>query len=87
MHLGLLVCAGAVLFLAGCSTTENISLGPAGAPLPVLEAFNKTHPDAKIVDVRKKVYKDGSMKYNIEYKDAVGKSHDVNYDERGTMVK
>lgn len=85
-HACLLALVAGGLLLAGCSSTENTSLGAAGAPEPVASAFAKSHPDGKIVNVRKKVYKDGRMKYNVEYTDSIGKKHDVNYDERGTMV-
>ncbi len=75
------------LTLAGCSTTENVSLGADGAPAAVSASFQRSHPDGKISNVRKKVYKDGHVKYNIEYRDSIGKLHDVNYDENGNLVK
>lgn len=82
----LVVLVAAALLMAGC-TQENVLIGVEGTPAPVLSSFKRAYPEGKIISVRKKVYKDGQVKYNVEFTDAVGRVHDTNYDGNGIMVK
>lgn len=60
-------------------TSEAIKI--ADLPAPVLAAFQKTNPDAKIVAVKKEMDA-GATHYEIEFTDASG-SHEIELNDKG----
>jgi uncharacterized membrane protein YkoI len=52
-------------------------------PDAVEASFNKAYPGAYVEAVEKEVYASGLVHYEIEFKDAAGKEHEVEFDADG----
>ncbi|HEV7299910.1 MAG TPA: PepSY-like domain-containing protein [Tepidisphaeraceae bacterium] len=54
-------------------------------PAKVMTAFKNLYPNATITEVEKET-KDGKVEYEIEFKDADGKEHDVEFNAEGEKI-
>jgi uncharacterized membrane protein YkoI len=83
----------AVAGLAGCKSAgghddekhENIS--ETALPQAVRDGFAKAYPGAKVKEVEKETYPDGTVHYEIEYVGADGKEKDVEFNADGDVLE
>jgi hypothetical protein len=59
---------------------------PEQVPAKVMDAFKKDFPGAKIEEVEKETYADGTVHYEFGFKDAAGKEHEVEYNADGEQL-
>jgi len=66
------------------SKSEEIKVGDL--PAKVSSAFAKDFPGAKIEEVGKETYKDGTIHYEIEFTDKAGEEHEIEYNVEGEKL-
>ncbi len=85
--------AAALAISAGCKSggggdgTRHEDISPSALPQAVRDGFDKAHPGATIKEVEKETYADGTVHYEIEYRDANGKEHDVELNTDGEVLE
>jgi uncharacterized protein YcfL len=66
--------------------TTEATIAMSEVPAAVSAAFAKDYPGVTATEVVKETYKDGTVHYEFEYKDAAGKEHDVEYSATGEKL-
>ncbi|HLL89639.1 MAG TPA: hypothetical protein VK324_10065 [Tepidisphaeraceae bacterium] len=67
--------------------TKEEKVEAAAVPAKVMQAFNKDHPNATAPEIKKETYKDGTVHYEFEWKDADGKEHEAEYNTDGEQLE
>jgi hypothetical protein len=80
-----LVGCGSVEKHADGTTEESIAV--ANVPAVVLEGFKKAYPGAVIEEVEKETYADGTVHYEIEFKDKDGVEQEVEFNDAGEVLE
>jgi uncharacterized membrane protein YkoI len=84
----------ASVLAVGCSSdnedrddSREVEIDRRDVPSAVLRSFERKYPDATIRRVERETYKDGTVHYEISYKDADGKKKDVELDASGDVLE
>ncbi len=67
--------------------TKEVEIKFSELPAKVAEGFKKDFPGAEVEEVKKETYKDGTIHYEIEFKDKDGKEHEVEYNTDGEKLE
>jgi len=66
--------------------TEEV-IAVSSTPQAVLKAFAAKYPQAKAASVDKQTHPDGTVTYEVAWKDAKGKHHEATFKDDGTFVE
>ena len=85
--------AAALAITVGCKSSggghddeKHEKISESALPQPVRDGFTKAYPGAKIEEVEKETYPDGTVHYEIGYRGADGKEHDVELNAEGEVL-
>ena len=89
--LGFVLAVGLVISV-GCAKTgrpkeKHEKISETALPQAVRDGFAKAYPNAKIEEVEKETYPDGTVHYEIEYRGTDGKEHDVELNADGDVLE
>ena len=81
----------AALVLGGCNASSKSKADQDGIPIDqvppaVQAAFDKAYPGAKIKEIERETYKDGTVHYEYSFTDAAGKAQEVELNEEGDVL-
>jgi hypothetical protein len=62
-------------------------IAPGSVPKAVLAAFDAKYPKTKAAKAEKQTKADGTITYELAFKDAKGKKHEATFKEDGTFVE
>ena len=91
--------AAALAISTGCAKSGAGGAGGAGEqakhekmsqtalPQAVRDGFTKAYPGATIKEVKRETYPDGTVHYEIGYRGADGKDHDVELNADGDVLE
>ena len=68
------------------SEAKEVEIAEKDVPAPVMAGFRKAFADAKIEEVNKETYADGTVHYEFEFKDKSGKEHEVEFSATGEQL-
>lgn len=80
------VLLSAALALPGCSGTKHEDVPLDGLPPRVKAGFEKEYPGARIKEIEKETYSDGTVHYEIHFIDKNGKSSEVEVNTDGEVL-
>jgi uncharacterized membrane protein YkoI len=85
--------AAALTVVVGCKSSggghdkeKHEEISEAALPQAVRDGFVKAYPNAKIEEVEKETYPDGTVHYEIEYRGADGKEQEVELNADGDVL-
>jgi uncharacterized membrane protein YkoI len=70
----------------GAAKEKHEKISQSALPQAVRDGFTKEHPGATITEVEKETYPDGTVHYEIGYRAADGKEHDVELNADGDVL-
>ena len=86
--------AAALAISAGCKSSgggdvdeKHEKISQSALPQAVRDGFTKAYPGATIKEVEKETYADGTVHYEIGYRGADGKDHDVELNAEGEVLE
>ena len=85
MKTKILIAAASCLTILGQPCADENDLGRDQVPKPVLDAFEKAHPNARNVEYEAKSF-EGNPAYEIEFKEN-GKEYEFLYKPDGSVVR
>ena len=93
-NLWIVALMAAFVFAGGCQyfdkdkkETKHAKIAAGDLPPAVRKGFERDHAGAKITSAEKETYADGTVHWEIEYTDAVGKAADVEYTSDGEQLE
>jgi uncharacterized protein YcfL len=66
---------------------KTVKIDQSQLPANVMTAFQKDHPNVQLQKVKKETYADGTIHYELEWKDAAGKEHEAEYNDAGEELE
>ena len=87
MTLALAVVAGCKSSGGGQEREKHEEIAESALPQAVRDGFAKAHPGAKIKEVEKETYPDGTIHYEVEYVGSDGKEKDVELNADGEVLE
>ena len=67
--------------------TKHEKISQSALPEAVRDGFSKAYPGATIEEVEKETYANGTVHYEIEFRGADGKEHDVELNADGEVLE
>ena len=84
---GLAISVGCAKSGGGGAKEKHEKISESALPQAVRDGFTKAHPGAKIEEVERETYPDVTVHYEIEYRGADGKDHDVELNADGDVLE
>ncbi|HYO07355.1 MAG TPA: hypothetical protein VER17_00150 [Tepidisphaeraceae bacterium] len=66
--------------------TKEVEIRQDQLPAAVRAGFQRDYPNAKIDEAKKETYANGTIHYEIEFKDAAGKEQETEYTAEGERL-
>ena len=64
-----------------------VQIEQSQVPANVMAAFKKDHPNVTLTKAKKETYANGTIHYELEWKDAAGKEHEAEYSAEGEKLE